>query len=94
MTILPVEGAEFEFTVPVLIIGGGACGLTAALAAREAGAEVLVVERDQKPTGSTSLSTGLIPAAGTRLQREKGIEDSLRRFRGPRLATPPQGAGQ
>lgn len=80
MTILPVEGAEFEFTVPVLIIGGGACGLTAALAAREAGAEVLVVERDQKPTGSTSLSTGLIPAAGTRLQREKGIEDSAEIF--------------
>ena len=65
MAILPVEEAKFEFTVPVLIIGGGACGLTAALAAREAGAEVLVLERDQKPTGSTSLSTGLIPAAAS-----------------------------
>lgn len=80
MTILPAKTADFEFTVPVLIIGGGACGLTAALAAREAGAEVLVLERDQKPTGSTSLSTGLIPAAGTRLQREKGIEDSAEIF--------------
>ncbi len=60
----------------VVIIGGGACGLCAALAAGEAGADVLVLERDERPTGSTSLSQGLIPAAGTRLQRAKGIEDT------------------
>ena len=50
--------------------------MTAALAAREAGAEVLVLERDAKPAGSTALSTGLIPAAATRFQRALGIEDS------------------
>ena len=32
------------------------------------------------PTGSTALSAGLIPAAGTRFQRERGIEDSAKRF--------------
>jgi fumarate reductase flavoprotein subunit len=67
---------SFEYSVPVVVIGAGACGLTAALAAREAGAEVLVLERDAKPSGSTALSTGLIPAAGTRFQRALGIEDS------------------
>lgn len=62
--------------VPVVIVGAGACGLVAALAARDAGAEVLVLERDPSPTGSTSLSSGFIPAAGTRWQRAAGIADS------------------
>jgi len=76
MTIKPAAGVEFPVTVPVLVIGAGACGLTAALAARDAGAEVLVIERDRVPRGSTALSSGFIPAAGTRFQRAKGIEDS------------------
>jgi fumarate reductase flavoprotein subunit len=76
MPVLPAAAAKFEYAVPVVVIGAGACGLTAALAAREAGAEVLVLERDAKPAGSTALSTGLIPAAGTRFQRALGIEDS------------------
>ena len=67
---------SFEYSVPVVVIGAGGCGLTAALAAKEAGAEVLVLERDAKPSGSTALSTGLIPAAGTRFQRALGIDDS------------------
>jgi fumarate reductase flavoprotein subunit len=58
-----------------LIIGAGAAGLCAALAAKEAGVEPLVIERDAVPAGSTALSAGLIPAAGTRFQRAKGIAD-------------------
>ncbi|MFN0159863.1 MAG: FAD-dependent oxidoreductase, partial [Burkholderiales bacterium] len=76
MPVLPADEAKFEIGVDVVVIGAGACGLTAALAASEAGAAVLVLERDARPTGSTSLSTGLIPAAGTRLQKSMGIEDS------------------
>jgi fumarate reductase flavoprotein subunit len=76
MTIKPAAGIRFPVTVPVLVIGAGACGLTAALAAQDAGAEVLVLERDRVPRGSTALSSGFIPAAGTRFQRAKGIADS------------------
>lgn len=76
MPVLAAELAHFEYKVSVVVIGAGACGLTAALAAAEAGADVLVLERDARPTGSTSLSTGLIPAAGTKLQRAAGMEDS------------------
>ncbi|MSQ50141.1 MAG: FAD-dependent oxidoreductase [Betaproteobacteria bacterium] len=76
MAVLPAEEGKFEYSVPVLVIGAGACGLTAALAAKESGAQVLVLERDAKPTGSTALSTGLIPAAGTRFQKALGIEDA------------------
>jgi len=76
MPILPAADARFEHRTHVLVIGAGACGLVAALAAKEAGAEVLVLERDATPAGSTSLSTGLIPAAGTKLQQSHGIDDS------------------
>jgi fumarate reductase flavoprotein subunit len=80
MTIRSAAGVAFPATVPVAIIGGGAAGLAAALAAREAGAEVLVVERDPVPSGSTALSSGLIPAAGTRWQAAKGVADDPSRF--------------
>ena len=66
-----------EITIPVVVVGGGACGLVAALAARDAGAEVLVLERDALPRGSTAMSSGLIPAAGTRWQSEHGVTDSV-----------------
>jgi fumarate reductase flavoprotein subunit len=65
---------------PVVIVGAGACGLVAALAARDAGAEVVVLERDSSPSGSTALSSGFIPAAGTRYQSAAGIDDSPERF--------------
>jgi fumarate reductase flavoprotein subunit len=71
---------HFEVEVPLLIVGAGAAGLCAALAAKEAGIEVLVIERDTVPAGSTALSAGLIPAAATRFQRAKGIVDSPQLF--------------
>ena len=73
-------GVIFDVQVPVLIVGAGAAGLCAALAAAEAGAEPVVIERDAQPAGSTSLSAGLIPAAGTRFQRAKGIADNPQLF--------------
>ena len=65
-TISPSRGISFEAHAPVLVIGGGACGLTAALKARDTGADVVVLERDAHLTGSTAMSSGFIPATGTR----------------------------
>ena len=70
----------FDLEVETLIIGAGACGLIAALSAHEAGQSVLVIEADAVPSGSTALSAGLIPAAGTRIQRRAGIDDSAEQF--------------
>src|SRR5687767_9240197 len=70
----------FALSFPVVVVGAGGTGLTAGLAARDAGVEVLVVERDPTPLGSTAMSTGLIPAAGTEDQAEAGITDSPRQF--------------
>lgn len=76
MPVLFDESKHFELSIPVVIVGAGACGLVAALAARDAGAEVLVLERDRAPAGSTALSSGFIPAAYTRFQRAAGGVDS------------------
>jgi fumarate reductase flavoprotein subunit len=75
-----VPPGGFAASSPLVIIGGGAAGLCAALAAREAGADVVVLERDAVPRGSTALSAGLVPAAGTRWQLALGIRDSAASF--------------
>lgn len=80
MARVRIDDAPFDATVPVLIVGGGAAGLCAALAAQEEGAEVLVLERDAVPQGSTALSAGLIPAPDTTAQRAAGIADSVELF--------------
>ncbi|WP_417669716.1 FAD-dependent oxidoreductase [Roseibium sp.] len=73
---------ETDFDIETLIVGAGACGMVAALAAKEAGQEVLVLEADAVASGSTALSAGLIPAAGTRFQKDAGIDDSPEIFAG------------
>ena len=60
----------------VIVIGSGAAGLAAALAAHEAGAErILVAEAEGIIGGSSRLSGGLMMGAGTRYQRALGIDD-------------------
>ncbi len=78
--VIAPSDEKFDSQVPLLIIGAGAAGLCAALAAKEAGVDAVVIEREAAPSGSTALSAGLIPAAGTRFQREKGIADSAQLF--------------
>jgi fumarate reductase flavoprotein subunit len=71
---------DVEADVDVLVIGAGACGLAAAIAAHDDGAEVAIIEKLDRPGGNSALSTGSVPAAGTRFQREAGIADSPERF--------------
>ncbi|MBZ8131839.1 FAD-dependent oxidoreductase [Afifella sp. IM 167] len=78
--VIREDGRTFDFIAPVVVIGAGAAGLVAALSAKEAGADVVVLERDPLPRGSTALSAGLIPAAGTRWQKEAGISDTPEAF--------------
>jgi fumarate reductase flavoprotein subunit len=75
-----MASAEPDLAVDVLVIGAGGCGLVAALAAHEAGAEVAVVEKLPRLAGNTMLSSGSIPAAGTRFQAAAGIIDDPARF--------------
>ena len=80
VAVAAAAGEKFDAEAPLLIIGAGAAGLCAALAAKEAGIDPVLIERDAVPAGSTALSAGLIPAAGTRFQRAKGIADDAQLF--------------
>lgn len=60
----------------LLIIGAGTAGLPAAIFAAQRDASVVVVDAAAQIGGTLLLSSGQMSAAGTRLQREKGIADS------------------
>lgn len=60
----------------VIVIGGGAAGWSAALAAAQAGASVLLCEKLAEYGGSSALSGGCLALAGTDLQEAQGVEDS------------------
>jgi len=77
MIIPATAGKSFEAEVPIAVIGGGACGLVAALTLADAGITALVLERDAIPSGSTGLSSGMIPACGTAMQREQSVVDNV-----------------
>ena len=80
MAIVHDASARFDTTASVVVIGAGGAGATAALAARNAGADVLVLDRDAAPSGATACSSGMVPAAGTAEQAARGIADSPQRF--------------
>ncbi|KIQ18996.1 FAD-dependent oxidoreductase [Rhodococcus sp. MEB064] len=67
---------------PDLVVAGAGGGLVAALRAAELGLDVLVVEASEhfKRGNNTAMSTAMIPGAGSRWQRDAGIEDSPATF--------------
>jgi succinate dehydrogenase/fumarate reductase flavoprotein subunit len=61
----------------VVVIGSGATGIPAAIAAREAGASVILVEAEPRLGGHAIVSGGNVPlGGGTSAQQKHGIEDS------------------
>jgi len=63
-------------TWDVIIIGAGTAGLPAAIFAAERSDKVLVIEAAPEIGGTLHLSSGQMSGAGTRLQKEKGIDDT------------------
>ncbi len=66
-----------ELTYDVVVVGGGAAGIGASANAKDAGASVLLLEKQSHLGGNTLLSGGLIYATGTSFQKEAGVEDSV-----------------
>src|SRR5947208_3872215 len=68
---------SWDLEADVVVIGAGATGLPAAIAASDAGASVIVVEANYDVGGHAILSGGNIPlGGGTSAQRKYGIEDA------------------
>jgi fumarate reductase flavoprotein subunit len=80
MAIIRDRAPVFATSTPVVVIGAGAAGAMAALAAREKDARVLLLDRDTTPSGATAASSGMVPAAGTRAQRARDVADTPERF--------------
>jgi fumarate reductase flavoprotein subunit len=60
----------------LVVVGGGNAGLPTALFAAERGARVLIVEAAAALGGTLFLSSGQMSAAGTKLQKSRGIVDT------------------
>ena len=74
---LPREShPDQERFVDFLVLGGGAGGLAAGVQARQAGADVLIVEAAGVTGGSAARSGGKLMAPGTKWQKAQGIYDS------------------
>jgi succinate dehydrogenase/fumarate reductase flavoprotein subunit len=61
----------------VVVIGSGAAGLSAALAASTSGARVLVLEASSRYGGATAVSGGQVWAPANHRMAEIGLDDSL-----------------
>lgn len=72
----PADAQTWDRACDVLVVGFGAAGAAAAISAREAGAEVLVLDRFEGG-GASARSGGVVYAGGgTHQQRSFGYEDT------------------
>ncbi|MDA0634690.1 FAD-dependent oxidoreductase [Nonomuraea sp. MCN248] len=63
----------------VVVIGAGPAGLCTAIEAAAAGASVLLLDKQSRVGGMLHIANGEFSGAGTRRQRERGIDDSPER---------------
>lgn len=74
------EKRDSEYNADVIVIGGGGAGLTAAIAAADNGASVIVLEKMPIQGGNTLISGGEYAAPGNWLQEKEKLEDSKELF--------------
>lgn len=74
--ISSADSQPWDRETDVIVVGFGGAGASAALQARECGAETILIDRFGGG-GTTKYSGGVIYAGNTRFQREAGIEDSV-----------------
>jgi len=67
---------KWDESVDVLVVGTGFAGLSAAIEARNAGAEVLVIDKMPVHGGNSIINGGDFAAAGNSMQKAAGIQDS------------------
>jgi succinate dehydrogenase/fumarate reductase flavoprotein subunit len=82
--------ADWDAEADVVIVGCGVAGLCAAIEARSAGADVLVLERASGGGGITLSAAGHVYlGGGTRVQKAVGVEDTVEDMEAYLLAVTP-----
>ncbi len=74
---IPIKWNE---STDVIVIGSGFAGLSAAIEAAEAGAEVMVLEKMKIKGGNSLISDGALAIAGSDWQVRDGVKDSPKRM--------------
>ncbi|KAA9233730.1 FAD-dependent oxidoreductase [Aerococcus mictus] len=70
------QAKETEYQADIVIIGAGMAGLCAAIEAQDLGANVILLEKHQVLSSSTTRSVGYVVGANTQEQAKAGIEDT------------------
>ncbi len=79
MMVMPAMAETAD--ADIIIVGAGGAGLSAAISAAENGAEkVIVLEMTAKTGGALNFTSGSMSAAGTIIQKEEGIEDTVESY--------------
>jgi len=73
---------KWDLEKDVVVIGAGTAGMPAAIEAKKRGCDVVILEKAMEKEWRSSLSVivGLINFAGTKYQKERGIEDSPEQY--------------
>jgi flavocytochrome c len=72
----PTDPSHWDEATDVLVIGSGFAGLAAAIEAKKAGSSVVIIEKMKGYGGNSTISDGVMAAAGTPMQSSAGIHDS------------------
>jgi flavocytochrome c len=67
---------KWDEAADIIVIGSGFAGLAAAIEAKNAGSSVMILEKMKGYGGNSTISDGVMAAAGTAMQVDRGIEDS------------------
>ena len=68
---------KWDRKTDVVIIGSGFAGLAAAIEARDAGAQVIVIEKAETVGGNSIIASGALNCVDPGRQKPQGIEDSI-----------------
>lgn len=71
---------EEELNTDIIVVGGGAAGLTAALRILQNGKNVIVLEKTGTIGGASAMAGGGTVATGSTWQKEDGMEDSVEKL--------------
>ena len=83
---LEVVKEEKSLETGIVIVGAGGAGMAAAIMARQAGVDFIILEKMPYVGGNTTKATGGMNAAETHYQKEQGIEDSVELFAADTMA--------
>jgi flavocytochrome c len=74
------EVKQWDETVDVVVVGSGFAGLAAAIEAKKAGGNVIVIDKMPTAGGNSIINGGLLAATGCPQQKKHGIKDSIDLF--------------